>query len=413
MMRLSMKVSALALAVGMGGAASAQETLQMWARTDVQNFLPQVVEAFNAAHETQIEVQFIPPGELVQKFATAAAGGTAPDILSLDLIYTPAFAAAGQLTDLTDLAQALPYYDQLSPAHIQAGTYDGRVYGLPFSADSSVLLWNKDLYAQAGLDPEDGPSNWEEIIAQATAVRALGGDIYGYYFSGACAGCNAFTFLPYIWAQGSDIVSEDGTMANIDTPEVRGAVDLYRQLLAADAIPPGAETDTGSSFFSAFAGGNIGIATSGAFAIGILNSQYADMNYGVTYIPGPDGAPSSFGGGDNFVVTAGTENMEAVGQFIEHIYSPEMQRLMAEFGSLPVRGDVADVALEGLDTRYGVATDAMAQGRTPSTVVYNDIYNSATGPWLQFLQEAIYGDDVDEAAAIAQETIQSILDGAN
>jgi multiple sugar transport system substrate-binding protein len=176
---MMMRGSALALAVGMAQAAAAQETLEMWARTDVQNFLPQVVEAFNATHETKIEVQFIPPGELVQKFATAAAGGTAPDILSLDLIYTPAFAAAGQLADLTELAQGLPYFDQLSPAHIQAGTYDGRIYGLPFSADSSVLLWNKDLYARAGLDPEDGPSYWEEILAQATAVRALGGDIYG------------------------------------------------------------------------------------------------------------------------------------------------------------------------------------------------------------------------------------------
>lgn len=405
--------SMLALAIGMGSAATAQDTLQMWARTDVQNFLPQVVEAFNATHDTKIEVQFIPPSELVQKFATAAAGGTAPDILSLDLIYTPAFAAAGQLADLTDMAKSLPYFDQLSPAHIQAGTYDGKIYGLPFSADSSVLLWNKDLYAKAGLDPEDGPSNWAEIVSQATAVRALGGDVYGYYFSGACAGCNAFTFLPYIWAQGSDIVSPDGKSANIDTPEARKAVDLYRQLLAADAVPPSAETDTGSSFFSAFATGNIGIATSGAFAIGILNSQYASMNYGVTYIPGPDGKPSSFGGGDNFVVTAGTENMAAVLQFVDHIYSPEMQRLMAEFGSLPVRGDIAAKALEGLDARYGVATDAMAQGRTPSSVVYNDIYNSATGPWLQFLQEAIYGDDVDAAAALAQETIQSILDGAN
>lgn len=412
MLKLMTRGSALALALGMGTTALAQDTLEMWARTDVQNFLPQVVEAFNATHETQIEVQFVPSGELVQKFATAAAGGTAPDILSLDLIYTPAFAAAGQLTDLTDLAQALPYFGTLSPAHIQAGTYDGRIYGLPFSADSSVLLWNKDLYARAGLDPEDGPSNWEEIIAQATAVRALGGDIYGYYFSGACAGCNAFTFLPYIWAQGSDIVSEDGTMANIDTPEVRAAVDLYRQLLAADTIPASAETDTGAAFFSAFASGNIGIATSGAFAIGILNSQYPDMNYGVTFIPGPDGTPSSFGGGDNFVVTAGTENMEAVTQFIDHIYSPEMQTLMAQYGSLPVRGDVAEQALQGVDVRYGVATEAMAQGRTPSTVVYNDIYNSSTGPWLQFLQEAIYGDDVDAAAAIAQETIQSILDGA-
>jgi multiple sugar transport system substrate-binding protein len=413
MLKLLTRGSALALAFGMGTAATAQETLTMWARTDVENFLPQVVEAFNASHDTQIQVQFVPTSELVQKFATAAAGGSAPDILSLDLIYTPAFAAAGQLADLTDLAMDLPFYDQLSPAHIQAGTYDGRVYGLPFSADSSVLLWNKDLYEQAGLDPEDGPSNWEEIEAQATAVRALGGDIYGYYFSGACAGCNAFTFLPYIWAQGSDIVSEDGSEANIDTAEVRGAVELYRRLIAADVVPPSAETDNGANFFSAFAGGNIGIATSGAFAIGILNSQYGEMNYGVTYIPGPNGEPSSFGGGDNFVVTAGTENMEAVTQFINHIYSAEMQRLMAEFGSLPVRGDVAAQALEGLDARYGVATDAMAQGRTPSTVVYNDIYNSSTGPWLQFLQEAIYGDDVDEAAEIAQETIQSILNGAN
>lgn len=412
MLKTMTRVSALALTVGMGTAAMAQETLSMWARTDVENFLPQVIAAFNASHATQIEVQFIPPGELVQKFATAAAGGSAPDMLSLDLIYTPAFAAAGQLADLTDLAKALPYFDQLSPAHIQAGTYDGRIYGVPFSADSSVLLWNKDLYTQAGLDPEKGPGNWAEIEAQATAVRALGGDIYGYYFSGACAGCNAFTFLPYIWAQGADIVSADGKTATLDTAEVRGAVDLYRRLIAADAVPPSAETDTGASFFSAFAGGKIGIATSGAFAIGILNSQYADMDYGVTYIPGPDGQPSSFGGGDNFVVTAGMEDMTAVGEFIDFIYSPEMQKLMAEFGSLPTRGDVAAAALAGIDARYGVATEAMAMGRTPSTVVYNDIYNSSTGPWLQFLQESFYGDDVDGSITVAQETMQSILDGA-
>jgi len=208
---------AFVLALGFAQTAMAQDALTMWARTDVQNFLPQVIEAFNASHDAQIEVQFVPPSELVQKFATAAAGGSAPDLLSLDLIYTPAFAAAGQLVDLTDIAQALPYFDQLSPAHIQAGSYEGRIYGVPFSADSSVLLWNKDLYTQAGNDPEDGPSNWAEIESQAAAVRALGGDIYGYYFLGACAGCNAFTFLPYIWSQGTDIVSEGGMTATLDS----------------------------------------------------------------------------------------------------------------------------------------------------------------------------------------------------
>lgn len=401
------------LVLGFAQAAMAQETLTMWARTDVQNFLPQVIEAFNASHDAKIEVQFVPPGELVQKFATAAAGGSAPDLLSLDLIYTPAFAAAGQLVDLTDIAKALPYFDKLSPAHIQAGSYDGKIYGLPFSADSSVLLWNKDLYTKAGLDPEKGPGNWAEIEAQAAAVRKLGGDVYGYYFSGACAGCNAFTFLPYIWSQGTDIVSADGKSATLDTPAARGAVDLYRRLIAADVVPASSETDTGAAFFSAFASGNIGIATSGAFAIGVLNSQYPDMKYGVTYIPGPNGEPSSFGGGDNFVVPVGTTDIEAAKQFIDFMYSPETQTLMAQFGSLPTRSDVATQALTGLDARYGVATDAMAMGRTPSSKVYNDIYNSSTGPWLQFLGEAFYGDDVDGSFATANETIQSILDGAN
>lgn len=178
-------------------------------------------------------------------------------------------------------------------------------------------------------------------------------------------------------------------------------------------MPASSETDTGSAFFSAFAGGNIGIATSGAFAIGVLNSQYPEMNYGVTYIPGPNGEPSSFGGGDNFVVPTGSSNIEAAAQFIDFMYSPEIQTLMAEFGSLPTRGDVAEQALNGLDARYGVATEAMAMGRTPSSKVYNDIYNSSTGPWLQFLGDSFYGDDVDGAFEVANETIQSILDGAN
>ena len=61
MLKTMTRVSALALTVGMGTAAMAQETLSMWARTDVENFLPQVIAAFNASHATQIEVQFIPP----------------------------------------------------------------------------------------------------------------------------------------------------------------------------------------------------------------------------------------------------------------------------------------------------------------------------------------------------------------
>ncbi len=402
-----------ALALGFALPATAQETLTMWGRTEVETALTPMVEAFNASHETQVELQIIPSSEVVQKFATAAAGGSAPDMLSLDLVYTPAFAAGGQLADLTEIAQALPYLDQLSPAHLGVGTYDGKVYGLPLSAEASFIIWNKDLFREAGLDPEKGPTTWAEIDQMADAVQALGGERYGFYLAGACGGCNAFTFLPFVWAQGGDIFADDGATATLDTPQMRAAIDLYRGLIERGNVPASAETENGSTWFSAFASGNIGIEPLGAFAIGALANDYPDIDFGVTPIPSPDGsAAAAFGGGDNLVVSAATENIAGVAEFVGFMYSLEGQTILAQYSGVPTRADTAEQALEGKDPRYLVAVEAMRSGRTPTSTVYNDLINSGTGPWATMMGEVLYGDDVDGSLATAQETMQAIIDDA-
>ena len=403
--------AAMATLAALPGIAAA-ETANIWVRADGSNFMPRIVDAFNKAHSDQIKLDIIPNAEIIPKYGAAAAGGTAPDALSLDLIYTPAFAAAGQLEDITDWAKSLSYFASLSPAHVKTGTYKGRIYGLPFSADSSVLIWNKKLFKQAGLDPEKGPKTWAEIEDDASKINALGGDIKGFYFSGNCGGCNIFTFTPLIWASGGDILSEDGSKATLDSPQLRGAVDLYRSMVKKGYVPEGAQTDTGSNFFAAFATGKIGLSPSGAFAIGALNTQYPDIDYGITFLPGKDGRWSSFAGGDNFVVTKGTKKLDVVKQFLDFAYSLEGQTILAKYGSLPVRGDIAKEALKDLDPRYQVAAEAMAHGRTPYSVVFNDLINSANGPWTQMVNEVFFGDDVDGSIANAQSTMQSIIDGA-
>ncbi|MBZ9936060.1 sugar ABC transporter substrate-binding protein [Mesorhizobium sp. BR1-1-16] len=412
MRRFTSLVAATAALLSMTALAGAAETANIWVRSDGSNFMPQIVEAFNKSHENQIKLDIIPTGELVQKYATSVAGGTAPDGLALDLIYTPAFAAAGQLEDMTDWAKSLPYFKELSPAHVKTGTYKDHIYGLPFSADSSVLIWNKKLFKQAGLDPEKGPTNWAEIEADAEKVNALGGDIRGFYFSGACGGCNIFTFTPLVWASGGGILSEDGSKATLNDPKLREAIDFYRSMVKKGLVPDGAQTDTGANFFAAFAGGNIGIAPSGAFAIGALNTQYKDIDYGVTFLPGKDGGWSSFAGGDNFVFTKGTSKTKVLQEFLDYAYSLEGQTLLASRGSLPVRGDIAAEALKGLDPRYTIASEAMAKGQTPYSVVFNDIINSANGPWAQMISEVFFGDDVDGAITNAQDTMQGIIDAA-
>ncbi|WEF24745.1 sugar ABC transporter substrate-binding protein [Paracoccus sp. S3-43] len=396
----------------LGSASVAQETIDMWVRTGIGTAFTSLADAYNANHENQISVTEVPFAELVQKYAAAAAGGQAPDALSLDLIYTPSFAAAGQLEDLSEWARSLPYFDTLSPSHVKLGTYEGSVYGLPLLVETSIFAWNKDLYRAAGLDPEKAPENWEEITANAEAIRKLGDGHYGFYFSGGgCGGCMIFTFAPIVWASGADILSEDGRTATLDTPQMRAAVDIYRTMVEKDLVPEGAVTDNGVNFLS-ITNGKIGQQSLGAFQIGSLVNDHPELDFGVTLIPGVDGGKASFAGGDNIIVTRGTPRLEAVKEFIEFAYSPEGQRILAQNGSLPSRGDIAEETLEGLDPRLHVAAEAISIAKTPYTLVFNDVINSANGPWATFTNAAIFGDDVDDAFDYAQSEMQAILDSA-
>ncbi|MBB3660912.1 multiple sugar transport system substrate-binding protein [Rhizobium sp. BK650] len=390
--------------------ASAAEKIEMWVRTGIGDSFKKVVEAYNAGHENQVVTTEVPFGELVQKYATAIAGGQAPDALSMDLIYNPAFAAAGQLEDLTDWAKSLPYFNSLSPSHVKLGTYQDKIYGLPLSVETSVFAWNKDLYKKAGLDPEKAPTTWEEIEANAEKIRKLGDDTYGFYFSGGgCGGCMIFTFTPLVWGAGADILSQDGKTATLDTPQMRKAVGLYRDMVKKDLVPASAASDNGTNFLS-FTNGKIGQQSLGAFAIGTLVTQYPDINFGVTLIPSVDGKTSSFAGGDNFVITKGTKKIDAVKEFLEYIYSIDGQKVMAKYGSLPTRGDIADQVLAGLDPRMQVGLKAISVAKTPYTLQFNDLINSANGPWATFTNAAIFGDDVDGAFSNAQSEMQSIID---
>ncbi|OAP39899.1 ABC transporter substrate-binding protein [Sinorhizobium glycinis] len=408
MLKRLLATTALAYALGLSTASA--ETISMWVRSGIGDSFKEVVKAYNSAGEDKVELTEVPFSELVQKYATAIAGGQAPDALSLDLIYTPAFAAAGQLEDLSDWAKSLPYFNSLSPSHVKLGTYEDKIYGLPLSVETSILAWNKELYRKAGLDPEKAPKTWEEIAANAEKIRALGGDTYGFYFSGGgCGGCMIFTFTPLAWGAGADILSADSKKATIDTPEMRKAVDIYRNLVAKDTVPAGSASDNGVNFLT-FTNGKIGQQSIGAFAIGTLVTQHPEIDFGVTLIPGVDGKPSSFAGGDNFVVTKGTRKLEAVKKFLEYTYSMEGQKIMAKYGSLPTRGDIAGEVLEGLDPRLKVGIDAIAVAKTPYTLQFNDLINSSNGPWATFINAAIYGDDVDGAFSNAQSEMQSIID---
>ena len=85
----------------------------------------------------------------------------------------------------------------------------------------SILLWNKGLFKQAGLDPEKPPTTLDEVYEYAKKIRAIGPDTYGYYFSGNCGGCNIFTQAPSMWGSGAHLLPKNGDDAALEGPGVK------------------------------------------------------------------------------------------------------------------------------------------------------------------------------------------------
>jgi len=402
-------------APGAGEAAApvAGSTISFWSRDGGQvEPLRKMVDAWNADHANQIELTVIPAADYMTKVGASVGAGAPPDLMAVDLIYVPQFAAADQLTDITEFSKALSYFDNLSPSHVRLATFEDKIYGLPFNAEGSYLIYNKDLFTKAGLDPDKPPTTWAEIADAAKKITALGDDNYGFYFSGACPGCNAFTFLPLIWANGGDVLSADGATATLTDPSVKAALEFYRQMWADGVIPPGAQADTGTDFTNAFTSGKIGMAGTGAFAINNLKANFPDINFGVTFLPGEKGGESSFAGGDSIAIPAGSKFPAEAFEFIKWVTSDDVQLgFYAKENSLPVRTDLADNEYFKQDPRLTTAAQAMGMGRTPYTVVYNQLFNDSNGPWLKMIQTAVFDGKVDEAIATAQDEFTKIIAG--
>ena len=396
--------------LGAALAGNAKDAITFWVRDSDQAFVEPLVKAYNARGEDTVKLTVIPAAQFVTKFATAIAGGSPPDVVATDLIYVPAFAAAGQMTDITDRAKALPFFNHLSPSHVRLSTWENKLYSVPFSAEASVLVYNKGLFKQAQLDPEKPPTNFAEFENDAKQITALGNGVKGFYFSGSAAGAMVFTAFPLIWATGGDVLSADGKTAVVDNPATHGTLELYRRLWEGKLVPEGAKSDTGTNFFSTFANGKIGMCFLGAFAIGILKEKFPNIDFGVAPLFGQNGGTSSFAGGDSIGIPKGSKNVEAGWKFITWCLGDDVQiQQFAKHGSLPVRTDLGENELKAVDPRYLICAKMMAEGKTPYTVKYNELFNDQNGPWLAMFQEAVFGSKVDTAIKNGEQRFTAIL----
>jgi multiple sugar transport system substrate-binding protein len=388
--------------------STAPGAMQMWERTGGnKQKVDQLVCAWNQAQPGRpINLTYITHVEMVPKIAQAIASGDVPDLMGMDLIYAPQFASAGQLEDITDLIGTDAGVATASPGHISVATWNERLYGVPLYTDVSVLFWNKGLFREAGLDPERPPTSLAEIREMSHAITALGNGVYGYYLPGNCAGCNIFTFAPYIWASGSTIEPVQCGDFPLVGDSIPTVLQWARTMHQEGQIDPAAQSENGSTFAQAFSSGRVGIMGTGNFQTILTKQQNPNMEFGVALLPGLEtGQVASFAGGDIVAIPKGSKRVADAVDFERFILSPEIQvEVYSKNGDLTTRSDLADNVYSRADPYMADLSRAIPVSRTPFTLKFFELINSPQGPWLQMLQRVYYtNDDINQIIADARQ----------
>lgn len=375
------------------GAVDDGTTITMWTRSPTATFSQTLIDAYNASHKNKVKLTVFPADSYQQKVGTAAGAHQLPDILAADVVYAPNYASKGVYLDITERVNALSFKDTLAPAHMKTATHDGKVYGVPHDIDLSAVFYNKVLFTRAGLDPDKPPSTMDEMVAAATRISALGGDVSGYFFGGACPGCQLFTSWPMIWASGGEVLNDEGTASAIDNPVAAQVYGKLRQMFADGVVPASAKNESGPTWTQLFSEGKIGIQPMGATALqGIKEGP--DLKVGVAPIPGLTGGSSSFVGGDVLGISSNSEHAAAAWDFISWTLSEQAQvDVVAKNKNITVRSDLADNTYAKQDPRLGVFNELAGKGETPISVNFGKTYNDPNGPWTATVIDAVFGGD--------------------
>jgi len=340
-----------------------------------------------------VALTIVPNDDYVSKVGAAAGSGDLPDLFAADIVYVPNWAKSGLFADLTDSIAALPYADKINQAHLAAGTYDKKKYVLPFVLDLSVMFWNKDLYKEAGLDPEKGPTTLAEFKEQALAVQKLNKPgVNGTYFGGNCGGCNVFTWFPMVWASGEDVMNPEGTSSLLNGNAAKQVYATWRDLRTAGAIAPGSKDETGATWVAAFQEGKIGVMP---YPATLLPTADKTVKVGVAPIPGVSGGGSTFVGGDGLGISKDSTKTQQAWNFMSWLMSEKAQvDVLAKNDTSVARSDLTSNSYSTKDPRVALINEvaANAASKTPVAINFQQAFNAPGSPWVTLFRDQVYGD---------------------
>jgi multiple sugar transport system substrate-binding protein len=265
-----------------------------------------------------IQRETVPGDTLIQKVLQQASSKTLPDVLMLDNPDVQQIAATGALAPLNDMGLN---GDGVIKGMVDATSYQGKLYGLAPVTNTIALFYNKDMLAEAGVQP---PKTWDELKAAAKKLTKPGR--YGMAFNANATYEGSWQFLPAMWTNGGD-------ETDLTSPQVAEALQLWTDLVKSGSASKSVINWTQGDVNDQFIAGKAAMMVNGPWQIPSLNKN-PKIKWDVVTFPlnKPDQTPVAPLGGEAWTVPLNKDQakQQKAADFVKCLNSDENELAWAK-----------------------------------------------------------------------------------
>jgi multiple sugar transport system substrate-binding protein len=393
--------------------------ITIWYSTNEQEiaWAEATVDAWNADHpEEKVKAAAIPSGKSSEDAIGAAitAGNTPCLVYNTAPAAVPAFQKQGGLVNISKTFDDGESFvtDRSGKAADGFRSPDGDLYQVPWKANPFMLYYNKDVFAAAGLDPENPKlATYDDVLAAAAAIKDSDAADFSLYPPASGDYTNAlFDFYPFFLANsgGTQLIS-DGSAA-FTSDEGLQTLEFWKTLYAEGYSS--AEAYSGDAWAGPFADGVSAMGIAGPWGAGAFDGK---VDYGIVPLPTAAGtAPEdtyTFGDSKNVGLYTSCENKQTAWDFVKFSMNSDNDLALLETtGQFPVRSDIDTLAADYLASKPVLATFATSVPLTvdvPNTANATEMWQIFRDAWGKAVQA---GDgDLEETFSTAADKIDALI----
>ncbi|MCQ8834423.1 extracellular solute-binding protein [Streptomyces malaysiensis] len=382
------------------------ETLTVWAMdgSTPDGWTKDVKAAFEKKTGAKLKLEIQQWNGIQQKVTTALSESDPPDVLEIGNTQTPAYAQTGGLAELDDLKKSIGA--DWSKSMNDSAVYDGKQYAAPWYVVNRVVLYNKKIWAEAGI--KDTPKTRTEFFKDLDTIQKKT-DAEPIYLPGQ----NWYFFDGLTIGTGADLVKKNGDkwVSNLADPKVGKAMDIYKQYQSFSKAPKDKDEATPQQA-EVFAKGKTGafIGMGWEAALSIKANPKIEKDIGYFTIPGEtEGKPEGvFLGGSNLAIAAGSEKQELAKEFLKIALNDTYEGQLAKEGGVIPNKESLQTQLKGNPAAQAAAPAAATGGTTPLIPEWAAVEN-APNPVKTYMTAVLTGKSPAEAAKSVEDELNKRL----